>query len=219
MSPSVPSHIPTTSVDRWTGTSCGELPTRGIQLGALGPVLAWDLEAGHVDYLQARVCAPGVTVDTSTPGRLSISADSAIWLKALEQIRALLGEDRPARADRLVGSDEAAQILGISRDTLDRLRELAPPDLPGAPVPVGTGTKRRHLRWEVDRLKEWFRVANSSIKRSAPNAPASPMRKPPKNPHRSRPTGSKRKTKRSAEGGKSRRGRSLLAQVKSSQER
>ena len=50
----------------------------------------------------------------------------------------------PARIDTAT----AARRLGIHRSTLDAMVSRAPPALPGAPVQVGEGTVRRHLRWD-----------------------------------------------------------------------
>jgi hypothetical protein len=52
-------------------------------------------------------------------------------------------------------TEEAARRLGVCRDTLDGMLDRAPRDLPGAPVDVGTGKCRRHLRWDLDRVNEW----------------------------------------------------------------
>jgi hypothetical protein len=58
-----------------------------------------------------------------------------------------------------VDTDEAARLLGISRDTLDRMTREAPATLPGAPVDVGNlGGKRRKLMWHPATLMDWWRA-------------------------------------------------------------
>ncbi len=50
---------------------------------------------------------------------------------------------------------QAAQHLGVARSTLDAMVSRAPPDLPGAPVLVGTGRRRRRWKWSAETLDEW----------------------------------------------------------------
>lgn len=54
-----------------------------------------------------------------------------------------------------ISTSEAAARLGISRTTLDAMVARAPSTLPGAPLAIGVGDKRRHLRWDETRLGEW----------------------------------------------------------------
>lgn len=51
---------------------------------------------------------------------------------------------------------QAAERLGIHRATLDRILEQAPSTLTGAPVNVGHGKNRRHLRWNAAELNDWY---------------------------------------------------------------
>ena len=55
-----------------------------------------------------------------------------------------------------LSTEEAAERLGIARCTLDEMVAMAPVSLPGAPVQVGTGKRRQHLRWDAARLDEWL---------------------------------------------------------------
>ena len=53
---------------------------------------------------------------------------------------------------------EAAAILGVSRDTIDRMRRKQRKHgwtLPGEPVGIGLGNKRRREKWDLDRVPEW----------------------------------------------------------------
>ena len=56
-------------------------------------------------------------------------------------------------------TSEAARLADISRDSLDRKRKVAEKagvELPGTPVTRGSGTERRHLRWDLDRVHEYL---------------------------------------------------------------
>jgi hypothetical protein len=50
---------------------------------------------------------------------------------------------------------EAARQLGICTETLAAMLDGAPRNLAGAPVQVGAGKARRHLRWDLNRIDEW----------------------------------------------------------------
>lgn len=68
----------------------------------------------------------------------------------------LPGASMAPSVEGFVSTEKAAQILKIDRSTLDEMVGKAPRELPGAPVHVGEGTERRHLRWEAARLPEWM---------------------------------------------------------------
>ena len=55
----------------------------------------------------------------------------------------------------LISTAQAARLLDVDRGTLDAMRDRAPKKLPGAPVAVGDGKRRRSWRWDRDRLVEW----------------------------------------------------------------
>lgn len=56
-----------------------------------------------------------------------------------------------------ISTDEAARVLGVSRDTLDRMIAEAPAELPGGPVDISSLTsRRRHWMWDSARLTEWW---------------------------------------------------------------
>ena len=55
----------------------------------------------------------------------------------------------------LISTAEAARLLDVDRGTLDAMRDRAPRSLPGAPIAVGDGKRRRSWRWDPDRLAEW----------------------------------------------------------------
>lgn len=64
----------------------------------------------------------------------------------------------PPAAPRWGTVEEAAAHLDVSRDTLDRMRKEQREQgwvLPGEPVPVGMGKKRRRERWDLDQVGEW----------------------------------------------------------------
>jgi hypothetical protein len=77
-------------------------------------------------------------------------------------------------APALLPPAAAAEILGVHRATLDRLAELAPADLPGAPIQVGFGSTRRHYRYPADALLDWFRAASAAVNATAEPAPSPP---------------------------------------------
>lgn len=83
------------------------------------------------------------------------------WGDLVELVRA--GEGPSSSASAGDGSPrawlttaEVVERLGINRSTLDEMVASAPRDLTGAPIHVGTGLKKRHLRWDVDRIDAWF---------------------------------------------------------------
>ena len=54
-------------------------------------------------------------------------------------------------------TDEAARVLGVSRDTIDRMIAEAPADLPGGPVDIGALASKKHRWvWDAARLTEWW---------------------------------------------------------------
>lgn len=75
----------------------------------------------------------------------------------------------------LLTTEEACNTLGISRDVLDRITKAAPVNLPGSPIQVGMGRKRRHYRYPADTLIDWFRAASQAVNAEpepATNSPA-----------------------------------------------
>ena len=67
-------------------------------------------------------------------------------------------EDRADNVPRWGSVSDAAAVLGVSRDTIDRMRHEQRREgwsLPGDPVQVGTGQQRRRERWDLDRVAEW----------------------------------------------------------------
>ena len=60
-----------------------------------------------------------------------------------------------AAAPILISTAEAARLLDVDRGTLDAMRDRAPKHLPGAPIAMGDGKRRRSWRWDRDRLVEW----------------------------------------------------------------
>ena len=55
-----------------------------------------------------------------------------------------------------ISTEQAAEAMGVSRRTLDRMLTKAPPLLAGAPVRTGRGSSRTHLRWKRDEVSEWL---------------------------------------------------------------
>lgn len=77
-----------------------------------------------------------------------------------------------------LSTGEAAVRLGIARSTLDEMVSRAPKDLPGAPVHVGSGKTRAHLRWDAGRLQEWLAAYRSWEARSARKGAVAPTHAP-----------------------------------------
>lgn len=61
-----------------------------------------------------------------------------------------------AAPDAWLSTAEAADRMGVARNTLDQMVARSPRDLPGAPVLVGGGQRRRHLRWDAGQLAAWL---------------------------------------------------------------
>lgn len=61
----------------------------------------------------------------------------------------------PPEPKRYLSTVEAAALLNIDRTTLDDMVDRAPRTLPGAPLRVGQGKARTHLRWDPERVREW----------------------------------------------------------------
>lgn len=86
------------------------------------------------------------------------------------------------RPQTWISTDEAAAIFGVDRETLDKMVAKAPPDLPGAPLDVSHGVRRR-WRWDPSRLTVWaaaYQTWKADRERKA-------------KPHPSRRTGSRKK--------------------------
>jgi hypothetical protein len=66
-------------------------------------------------------------------------------------------------------TDAAAKSLGISRWTLDNVREKAPAELDGGPWAGGAGTKHIHWRYPADpeKLRAWYASATAAIRQEA----------------------------------------------------
>lgn len=67
--------------------------------------------------------------------------------------------------------DESAARIGVSPNTLRRMLEESPQDLPGRPISIGRGTKRTHWRWRPADLERWLE-AFSRWQRGEWNPPA-----------------------------------------------
>lgn len=65
-----------------------------------------------------------------------------------------------------ISTATAAKRLGLARCTLDDMVDRAPRDLPGAPVPVGNGKARRHLRWDERHLDTWMAAYQAWLAKS-----------------------------------------------------
>ncbi|MCB9662947.1 MAG: hypothetical protein H6732_02460 [Alphaproteobacteria bacterium] len=64
----------------------------------------------------------------------------------------------PIPRDQLtIGPDEAAGILGVVRQTIDRRLKAGLTTGPGAPVDISGGTKRSRWRWaSADDVRTWW---------------------------------------------------------------
>lgn len=76
-------------------------------------------------------------------------------------------------ASRWLSTQEAADLLGVNRKTLDALAR-GNLDVPGGPVAVG-GKKRVHLRWPATGLQDWI----VAVRERADAAVAKPKRRAP----------------------------------------
>lgn len=73
---------------------------------------------------------------------------------------------------------QVAERFGIARSTLDEMVQAAPPDLPGAPLQVGSGSRRRHLRWDASTVDTWLAaVSDLDESRSGERKPPLPRRR------------------------------------------
>lgn len=88
-----------------------------------------------------------------------------------------------------LATDQAAAQVGLDRRELERLHRLAPADLPGAPIQVGSGGKsgRRSLRFDPTTLAAWIRAAQLAVDRPAPIAEPEPAPRPARRPRRAAP--------------------------------
>ena len=81
----------------------------------------------------------------------------------------------PAAEPALASCDEVAQRLGVSRRTLDAMVARAPATLPGAPVAVGSGGRRKHLRWRLAHVEAWLQAyqawESEQVRSCQPSAP------------------------------------------------
>lgn len=66
----------------------------------------------------------------------------------------------------MISTRAAAAIVGCSAMSLQRMA-AAHPGLPGGPVRVGVGQRRR-LRWDPDALLGWLREVEAAIERREP---------------------------------------------------
>jgi hypothetical protein len=111
---------------------------------------------------------------------------------ALDLLRVEAPPSAPPRA-RPGSTDEAASVLGISRDTLDRMRKQQRREgwrLPGDPVQMGQGKTRKHERWDLDRVGEWAAAFHEHRSDKPRPKPRRSRRQPrgPKNQAAAQPT-------------------------------
>ena len=118
-----------------------------VQRGSGGQRIRWSrLGSGAYDK--------GVS-DTTANAETSSLMDLIHGL--VDEVRALRAELAASRAPSpWMTTEDAAQYLGVSRDTLDRLSSRYGHAEGG---PVNVGEKRKTLRWHRDTLDEWFRGA------------------------------------------------------------
>jgi hypothetical protein len=96
-------------------------------------------------------------------------------LEYLKQVPSSLEPEEPAaekpesRAVEWLTLTEAARRLGLPRTTLKAMVDKAPGDLPGAPMPVGEGKRRCHVRWDARTVDAWLAAYRDwDGKRAAP---------------------------------------------------
>jgi len=116
----------------------------------------------------------GSTCDAPGPDSVEALVDYLLTSRqAIRDARRLLGDQEASEQNagleggvgavdqdvpRWGSSVEAASLLGVSRDTLDRMRAVQRRGgwaLPGDPVQVGVGKERRHERWDLDLVRGW----------------------------------------------------------------
>ncbi len=134
-------------------------------------------------------------------------------LARIEALEPSHGEEpRSAREVRTGSTVDAAAELGCSRDTLDRrlkaLRDagIELGSMPGAPQQVGQGGSRRHLRWDLERVAEFWAASERALEK----------------PKASKGALARRSSRRGPRSGKRygpSDGRSLLARVKDARPR
>lgn len=90
----------------------------------------------------------------------------------------MTSKDLPASADRWIDTVEAARRMGMSRTSLDAMMARCPPNLPGSPMRVGTGARRRHLRWDARALDDWLAAYRAWTEGRPSPVPASPLPAP-----------------------------------------
>ena len=120
-----------------------ELRALREQLAALTAALAPQAVAPALDRLAERL-ADGVAAQVTAALDDRHSAEPS----------ADTGDDAP----RWGTVSEAAAVLGVSRDTIDRMRREQRRlgwRLPSDPVQVGTGQQRLRERWDLDRVPDW----------------------------------------------------------------
>lgn len=83
---------------------------------------------------------------------------------------------RDVSAPRWLSTQEAADLLGVNRKTLDALAR-GNLDVPGGPVAFG-GRKRVHLRWPTTGLDAWFVAVRARAE--SPGAKPAKRRPPPR---------------------------------------
>lgn len=127
-----------------------------------------------------------VSLDEAADGLPGDPAANASWIAARVDSIAEIAGTRVYRwrdvvaaldADRSVQwltSDEVAVRFDVSRMTLDAMVGHAPRDLPGAPVQVGRGKKRAHLRWDAARIDDWLKAFRAV--QASPTTASTPRR-------------------------------------------
>jgi hypothetical protein len=96
------------------------------------------------------------------------------WGDVLDGIRAGEAVDE---GPGWIRTEEAAVRLSVGRATLDAMVARAPRDLPGAPVQVGHGAQRRHLRWDPSTLSAWMEAFRAWEARSTVASSVRPRRR------------------------------------------
>lgn len=134
--------------------------------GAASPTLA--------DVLVALLRSRGLVLDVEGVGEVVAVADlvAALTGSTPEPVASVYSRvQTPPPPSEWVSTAEAASILGIDRGTLDRMRDRAPRNLPGAPVAVGEGRERRSWRWRRATLGGWFAAYQTWTQTAGRRAP------------------------------------------------
>lgn len=143
-------------ISAWAGRNA--LVEVALRADALRAGVASASIAENTDAEGARPAA-GVraVVDDAAPHALGAPSDGA------EPTRNPIVPDSSAKktATVRIKRAEVARRLNVHVQTLDALIDSAPKNLPGSPLRIGDGKKRRHYRWNPDTFEAWIEAVQA----------------------------------------------------------